>query len=151
MKAGILRDRIQLVTRLPKRQYFEAYHGIDVALDPFPYNGGVTTGDALWMGVPVLTVAGGSYLSRQGVMAMLAVGLPEFIAEDPEALIPLAKMWMNRRPELAELRRTMRERLLASPLADAPRFVRNLEASLRSEWAKRCAAEQPILQELPEQ
>ena len=151
MKAGILRDRIQLVTRLPKRQYFEAYHGIDVALDPFPYNGGVTTGDALWMGLPVLTVAGGSYLSRQGVLAMLAVGLPEFIAEDPDALIPLAKMWMNRRPELAEIRRTMRERLLASPLADAPRFVGNLEASLRSEWAKRCAGEQPILQELPEQ
>ena len=150
VKAGILRDRFQLVARLPRRQYFEAYHGIDIALDPFPYNGGVTTGDALWMGVPVLTVAGSSYLSRQGAMAMLALGLPEFVAEEPDALIPLAQMWMNRRPELAQLRHSLRERLLASPLADAPRYVRNLEASLRAEWAKGCSLQEPILQQLPE-
>ena len=150
-KAGILRERVQLVTRLPRRQYFELYHGIDIALDPFPYNGGVTSGDALWMGVPVLTVAGGSYLSRQGVMMMLALGLPEFVAEDAEALIPLAKMWMSRRPELAQLRESLRERMRASPLADAPRYVRHLEASLRGEWAKRCAGDQPVLQGLTEQ
>jgi len=150
MKAGILRDRIQLVTRLPRQQYFETYHGIDIALDPFPYNGGVTTGDALWMGVPVLTVAGASYSSRQGVTQMLALGLPEFIAEDPDALIPLAKMWMNRRPELAQLRMTLRERLQNSPLADIPRYVRNLEASLRGEWAKRGTGDEPVLQQLPE-
>ena len=150
VKAGILRDRIQLVARLPRQQYFEAYHGIDIALDPFPYNGGVTTGDALWMGVPVLTVAGSSYLSRQGAMAMLALGLPEFVAEEPDTLIPLAKIWMHRRPELAQLRNTLRERLLASPLADAPRYVRNLEASLRAEWAKGCSLQEPILQQLAE-
>ena len=146
MKAGILRDRIQLVSRLPRRQYFETYHEIDLALDPFPYNGGVSTGDALWMGVPVLTVAGASYLARQGVMQILAMGLPEFVAEDLPALVPLAKMWMNRRPELAQLRQTMRERLLASPLADAPRYVRNLEATLRGVWVKRCASQEPVIE-----
>ncbi len=150
MKAGILRDRIQLVTRMARSQYFALYGEIDIALDPFPYNGGVTTCDALGMGVPVLTVAGESYVSRQGVMQMLALGLPEFVAESPEALIPLAKMWMNKRPELSELRRTMRERLLASPLADAPRYVRNLEASLRAEWARRCPGDESVLQPLAE-
>ena len=150
MKAGILRDRIQLVTRMVRPQYFEAYGEIDVALDPFPYNGGVTTGDALWMGVPVLTVAGENYASRQGVMQMLALGLPEFVAESPEALIPLGKMWMTKRPELARLRETMRERLRTSPLGDAPRYVRNLEASLRAEWARRCPGEESVLQPLAE-
>jgi len=150
MKAGILRDRIQLLSRMARPQYFSAYGEIDVALDPFPYNGGVTTCDALWMGVPVLTVAGESYVSRQGVMQMLALGLSEFVAESPEALIPLAKMWMSRRPELGELRRTMREQLLASPLADAPRYVRNLEASLRAEWTLRCPGEESVLQPLAE-
>lgn len=147
-KGGILRDRLQLVTRLPERQYLESYGVIDIALDPFPYNGGVTTGDALWMGVPVLTVAGGSYASRQGAMMMLALGLPEFVAGDADELIALAKMWMNRRPELAELRAGLRQRLLANPLADAPRYVRTLEASLRAEWAKRCTGDEPVLQPL---
>jgi protein O-GlcNAc transferase len=148
MKAGILRDRIQLVRRMARPQYFAMYGEIDIALDPFPYNGGVTTGDALWMGVPTLTVAGENYASRQGVMQMLAVGLAEFVAESPEALIPLAKMWLGKRSELARLRETMRERLLASPLADAPRYVRALEASLRGEWARRCPGDESVLQPL---
>ncbi len=150
MKAGILRDRVRLVTRLPFRKYLELYSTFDLALDPFPFNGGVTTGDALWMGVPILTVAGGTYVSRQGVMQMLALDLPEFVAETPEALIPLAKMWMGRRPELAELRKTLRERVRSSPLGDAPRYARNLEASLRAEWARRCPGEESVLQPLAE-
>ncbi len=137
VQGGILRDRVEVISRVPKDQYFEAYQRFDVTLDPFPYNGGVTTGDSLWMGVPVLTVAGNTYVSRQGLMANAAVGLPEFVADSPESLIDLARDWTKRRDELAALRAGLRARLLASPLGDAPRYVRNLENALREVWAKR--------------
>jgi len=136
-RAGILRERIELINRLPRDQYFERYSTFDLALDPFPYNGGVTTCDALLMGVPVLTVAGNSYVSRQGVMQMTQVGLPEFVADSPAALVTIGKEWMRKRDELAVIRDGLRERLLASPLCDAERYVRNLEVALRKAWAER--------------
>lgn len=134
---GILRERVEFVFRVPKQEYFATYSRFDLSLDPFPYNGGVTTGDSLWMGVPVLTVAGPSYVSRQGVMAMTAVGLPEFAARSPEDLVRLAKEWTGRRDELAEIRAGLRDRLAKSLLADAPRYVRNLEEALRNVWRDR--------------
>lgn len=134
---GINRGRVEVVFRLPREGYFEAYRRFDLSLDPFPYNGGVTTGDSLWMGVPVLTVAGTSYVSRQGAMAMTAVGLPEFVAESPADLVRLAKEWTTRRRELAEIRTGLRDRLAKSPLADGPRYVRNLEDALRKAWQER--------------
>jgi predicted O-linked N-acetylglucosamine transferase (SPINDLY family) len=136
VRAGILRDRIQLINRLQRDQYFARYGEIDVSLDPFPYNGGVTTCDSLWMGVPVFTVAGTCYRSRQGVMQMLAVGLDEFIAPTVEDLVPLAKMWMNRRDELSTLRAGLRDRMLASPLCDGPSYVRHWETALRNAWCE---------------
>ena len=141
VQGGILRDRVEVISRVPKDKYFEAYHQFDATLDPFPYNGGVTTGDSLWMGVPVLTVAGNTYVSRQGLMANAAVGLPEFVADNADSLIELAKGWTKRRDELATIRAGLRERLLSSPLGDAPRYVRNLETALREVWANRLAAE----------
>ncbi len=140
VQGGILRDRVEVISRVPKEQYFETYQRFDVTLDPFPYNGGVTTGDSLWMGVPVLTVAGNTYVSRQGLMANAAVGLPEFVADSPESLIDLARSWSKRRDELAAIRAGLRARLLASPLGDAPRYVRNLETALREVWANRLPA-----------
>jgi len=133
-KAGVLRDRVEVLPRLPREKYFETYQSFDLALDPFPYNGGVTTGDALWMGVPVLTVVGGTYVARQGLMVNHVLGLNEFTAASADELPGLAKQWKNRLPELAELRGTLRQRLLASPLGDAQRYVRNLEAALRRVW-----------------
>jgi len=135
-KAGVLRDRVQLVNRLPRDKYFEQYCEIDLALDPLPYNGGVTTCDALWMGVPVLAVAGTSYVSRQGVMQLVTVGLTDFIAGSPQELIDVAKAWTDRRPELADIRAGLRDRLAASPLCDGPRYVRHLETAVREAWVK---------------
>src|SRR5207302_3330957 len=83
-KLGVASDRLELVYRLPAAEYFEAYQPIDLALDPFPFNGGVTTCDALWMGVPVLTVAGKDYRSRQGVSILNNLGLPEFAADSAD-------------------------------------------------------------------
>jgi predicted O-linked N-acetylglucosamine transferase (SPINDLY family) len=134
---GIVRDRVEPVFRMPREGYFEAYRRFDLSLDPFPYNGGVTSGDSLWMGVPVLAVAGASYVSQQGAMAMTAVGLREFVADSPDDLVRLAKEWANRRAELAEIRAGLRDRLAMSPLADGPRYVRNLEDALRTAWRER--------------
>lgn len=141
--AGVFRDRIEVVMRLQKQEYFEAYQMFDLSLDPFPYNGGVTTGDSLWMGVPVLTVEGATYHSRQGAMVMRQLGLDGFVADGPADLIRLAREWTKRRDELAEIRAGLRDRVAAAPIADGPRYVRHLEAGLRAEWVK-LLGERPV-------
>jgi predicted O-linked N-acetylglucosamine transferase (SPINDLY family) len=137
IEAGVPGDRVQLVLRLPKNEYFEAYQLFDLALDPFPYNGGVTTCDALWMGVPVLAVAGNSYVSRQGAAILTHAGLGEFVADSPEMLVALAKTWGENRDVLAEIRAGLRQQLAKSPVADGPGYVRGLEAALRRAWKER--------------
>ena len=133
--AGVAADRLDLLPRLPTADYFAAYQRMDVALDPFPYNGGVTTGDALWMGVPVLTVAGPTYVSRQGAGLMTRIGLPEFVAADAGELVSLAKRWANDRATLAAIRAGLRERLAGSGVCDGPGYVAGLEAELRRVWS----------------
>jgi predicted O-linked N-acetylglucosamine transferase (SPINDLY family) len=129
---GIAADRLEVIYRLPWRDYLAAYQAIDLVLDPFPYNGGWTTCDALWMGVPVLTLAGGDARSRRGVSILQAVGLPEFIADSPSQYVQLAAMWAQQRDALAELRARLRKLLRTSSLTDAPRYVRHLEVAYRT-------------------
>jgi predicted O-linked N-acetylglucosamine transferase (SPINDLY family) len=136
LAAGVRRDRLELVFRLPTREYFEAHNLIDLMLDPFPYNGGVTTCDALWMGVPVLAVAGESYLARQGASIMTHVGLSEFVAESPEQLVELAKTWAANKEWLADIRLGLRKQMMKSPVADGVRYVRSLESALRQAWLR---------------
>jgi predicted O-linked N-acetylglucosamine transferase (SPINDLY family) len=136
-RSRIAENRVDLLGRLPRPEYFATYCRFDLSLDPFPYNGGVTTGDSLWMGVPVVGRAGDDYRSRQGLMAMRAVGLCEFVTDAPEGLVQVVREWSQRRSELAVIRRGLRERLAASPLADAPRYVRNLEEAVRRVWRDR--------------
>jgi protein O-GlcNAc transferase len=134
--AGLPPERLELVMRLPKREYFETYSRFDLALDPFPYNGGVTTGDALWMGVPVLAVAGRGYVARQGVAVLTHAGLPEFAAESPEQLIELAKIWAANREMLAEIRAGLRTQV-ARTIADGKAYATRLESALRGAWKER--------------
>lgn len=141
VRAGILRERIQVIERLPRDRYFAMYNTIDLALDPFPYNGGITTCDAMYMGVPVLTLAGDSYVSRQGVLQNIHVGLPEFIADSPQTLIDIARHWTKNRPALAEIRAGLRERLTASPIMNAGHYVQQLEEALRTAWVKHAIPE----------
>jgi predicted O-linked N-acetylglucosamine transferase (SPINDLY family) len=126
---GVASDRLELVYRLSTRDYLEAYQPLDLALDPFPYGGGVTTCDSLWMGVPVLTVAGRDARGRHGVSILNAIGLPEFVADGPEQLVGLAATWAEYRTTLAELRSALRELMLQSPLTDAAGYVKHLEAA----------------------
>jgi predicted O-linked N-acetylglucosamine transferase (SPINDLY family) len=134
VRAGILRDRVVLLGRMPRDQYSAAYNDIDVALDPFPYNGGVTTCDALWMGVPVLSLAGTSYVARQGAMQLITLGLGAMLAADADGFLTLARGLTKRREELAGLRSRLRGILAQSPLCDATGYVRDLEATLRTAW-----------------
>jgi len=126
-RAGIDSSRLTMVLSRPEEEYFHAYQSIDVALDPFPFNGRTTTCDALWMGVPVLTVAGQDCRSRQGVSILTSVGLADFIAESPEKLVGLASIWAAQTDALADLRSCLRDMMTQSPLMDAAGFVRNLE------------------------
>ena len=136
-KTGILRDRVQMLPRMPFSKYLAAHGPIDLALDPFPYNGGVTTCDALWMGVPVLAVAGNTYASRQGFMLMTRLGLGEFVADSPDQLVKLAKHWTLCRPALAEVRAELRGKLAASEICDGPKYCRSLEEAYRQAVAQR--------------
>jgi len=131
---GIPPERIELHDKTRYESYFLLYHDADIALDPFPYNGGTTTLDALYMGLPVVTLAGSSGMSRAGVSILSNAGLADRIAASPDDYIRLAMDLAKDTPRLAELRRTLRQRLIRSPLMDAPRFVRNLESAYRTMW-----------------
>jgi protein O-GlcNAc transferase len=132
--AGITSDRLEFIGELPWEQYMQTFGRIDISLDPFPYNGGITTCDSLYMGVPLVSLSGQTAVGRAGRSILSNVGLPELIAETPEEYVEIAVKLSSDLPRLAELRRTLRERMQASPLMDAPRFARNIEAAYRQMW-----------------
>ncbi len=129
---GIAPERLLLEGASPREDYLAAYQRVDIALDPFPYPGGTTSVEGLWMGVPVLTLAGASALSRQGESLMRNLGLDDWVARDAEDWLARALRQASDLPALSALRAGLRERLLASPLCDAPRFAAHFEAALRS-------------------
>jgi predicted O-linked N-acetylglucosamine transferase (SPINDLY family) len=131
-RRGVSSDRLELVYRLSGTDYLEAYQPLDLTLDPFPYGGAVTTCDSLWMGVPVLTVTGRDARGRQGTSLLSALGLPEFIADTPAQLVPLAATWADQRAGLADLRAALRDMVAQSPLTDAAAYTRHLEAAYRA-------------------
>jgi len=115
------------------------YRRVDIALDSFPYNGTTTTCEATLMGVPVVALAGSLHRGRVGVSLLTAMGLPELIARDEEEYIRIAVGLAGDRARLAELHRTLRDRMLASPLCDAAVFARGLEGALWGVWREWCA------------
>lgn len=122
---------------LPTRESsLEAYNRIDIALDPFPYPGGTTTVEALWMGVPVLTLAGQRLVSRMGESYLQNAGLPHWIARDREEYLARAVRYAADLPALSALRQGLRARVLASPIFDAPRFARHFEQAIRGMWRR---------------
>jgi len=136
---GIDLGRIELVAPCPWMDFLRLFHRIDVALDPFPCNGMTVTCHTLWMGVPVITRAGATAVPRAGRSLLHVLGLREWIANSEEDLIQIAAAAANDLPRLAELRRTLRGRMQASPLMDAPRFAHNIEAAFRTMWESWCA------------
>ena len=139
---GIDAARLIFVPPLALADYYRQYNQIDIALDPFPWPGGTTTCDTLWMGVPVITLAGQTAVSRGGSSILSNVGLPELIARAPPDYVRLAVELAADTARLAKLRATLRPRMLASPLMDAPRFAAEVEAAYRSMWHTWCRTRQ---------
>lgn len=137
--SGIDPARLILEGLSPRAEYLKTYQRVDIALDPFPYTGGTTTCEALWMGVPVLTVAGQRFLSRQGVGLLMNAGLPQWVAADSGDYLARAKSHAGDLKSLALLRAGLRQQVLASPLFDAPRFAQQFELALHAMWQERRA------------
>ena len=136
---GIPATRIELRGGSGHRAFLREYNDIDIVLDPFPYSGGLTTCEALWMGVPTVTVPGEIFASRHSMSHLSNAGLADWVAPDLAAYVELAVARASDVQALAALRAGLRARVKASPLCDAPRFGRNLGAVLRLAWRDWCA------------
>jgi predicted O-linked N-acetylglucosamine transferase (SPINDLY family) len=135
---GIGADRLHLEGKSPRAAYLAAYAQVDLALDPFPFTGGTTTAECLWMGVPVLTLQGDRMVSRQGVGLMVNAGLADWVAQDADDYVARAVRLVADLDGLAALRARLREQVRHSPVFDASRFAAHLEAALREMWVNWC-------------
>lgn len=137
--AGIDPARLDLVGFIRDAAgHLAAYNRIDIALDPHPYNGTITTCDTLWMGAPLVTLAGSRHAARVGASLMTAIGLPELVAPTPDRYAAIAAGLAGDLTRLMRLRMGMRERVRASALCDEKRFMRNLETAYRMIWRRWC-------------
>jgi predicted O-linked N-acetylglucosamine transferase (SPINDLY family) len=137
-EAGIDPDRIDCRGASPHREFLRQYNDIDIALDPFPYSGGLTTCEALWMGVPTVALAGETFAARHSVSHLSNAGLADWVAEDAEQYAAIALDRARDLDALAALRARLRREVAASPLCDAMRFGRSLGAALRYAWRVWC-------------
>ncbi|MDD5248843.1 MAG: tetratricopeptide repeat protein [Rhodocyclaceae bacterium] len=139
---GVGKERLDLREASSHRQMFAEYGDIDIALDTFPFNGGMTTLEALWMGVPVVTLCGDTVVSRQTVSALANIGLAEELAfPSVDAFVAGAVALANNPARLTELRSQIRPRMAASPLRQSAAFTRDIEAIFRRAWQAYCRGE----------
>ncbi|AWB08057.1 glycosyltransferase (plasmid) [Azospirillum humicireducens] len=137
--AGVDPARLDLVGFIKDAAgHLAAYNRIDIALDPHPYNGTITTCDTLWMGAPLVTLAGSRHAARVGASLMTAVGLPELVAATPDRYAAIAADLAGDLTRLMRLRMGLRERVRRSALCDETRFMRNLETAYRLMWRRWC-------------
>ena len=136
--AGIAPRQIVLQGASPHRELLAAYGEIDIALDPFPYSGGLTTLESLWMGVPVVTLGGDGFAARHSLSHLTTLGLPALAAAGPDGYVDIAIGLARDLPRLARLREELRARMASSPLCDGPRFTGHLEAAYRVMWQHWC-------------
>jgi protein O-GlcNAc transferase len=139
-KLGVDPNRLDFVGRAPMPEFFKFFHRADLCLDSIPYPGHTTGLDGLWMGVPAVTLAGATSCARGGVSILTNVGLPELIARTPREYVDLNVKLAGDIPKLAEMRKGLREKLRASPLMDAGRFAKSVEAAYRQMWKNWCAS-----------
>jgi protein O-GlcNAc transferase len=137
---GVAADRVELVTWLPAAEHLALYHRVDIALDPFPYNGTTTTCEALWMGVPVITLRGHRHAGRVGASLLTRIGLTDLIAHSIEEYVEIAVALAGNSGRLDDLRRALRPRMAASTICDERAFACKMEAAFRSMWQHWCAA-----------
>jgi protein O-GlcNAc transferase len=139
IRAGVAAERVELLgAGLSKEQHMGLYHRVDLGLDPFPYNGTTTTCDALWMGVPVVTLAGRTHVARVGLSLVSHLGFPEWGVETPDAYVAKCRELTRDLPGLAGVRLRLREQMRQSPICDAPQFITQLETVFRGLWQRWC-------------
>jgi protein O-GlcNAc transferase len=138
---GIDPGRLEFHGFLPWEEFWALHARIDLALDSYPSNGGTTTCESLWLGVPVVSRMGAAFLSRAGLSLLAAIGLEELVARSAEDYLRIARDLARDRARLAELRAGMRARMRASPLLDAAAFTRDLEGLYRAAWKRWCAGQ----------
>ncbi len=137
--AGVAADRVEFLARVTLDKYLAIYDTVDIALDSYPYGGGTTTFDSLWMGVPVVTATGPRSVSRSAASLLQELGLDDWIAPSIDDFVEVALARAADRDAIAALRGSLRARLQASPLTDVPRFTRDLESAYRQMWLARTA------------
>lgn len=135
---GVSKERVVFTERVARPDYLRLHQQVDVMLDPFPYNGHMTTCDALWMGVPVVTLAGKTAVARGGLSLLSTAGLPELVASSAGEYVRIAVALANDLPRLAALRAGLRARMKTSPLMDVARYTRGLEDAYRTMWRRWC-------------
>jgi len=135
---GIEPGRITFVAFQPRLPYLMEYHQIDVVLDAIPSNGHTTSLDAFWMGVPVVTLVGQTVVGRAGLSMLRNLGPPDLVAETPEQFVQIAVQLAGNLDVLSRLRAMLRGRMQRSPLMDASRFARGIEAAYRWMWERWC-------------
>jgi predicted O-linked N-acetylglucosamine transferase (SPINDLY family) len=139
LEAGVEPDRVILQDSIPSQaEHLALYSQVDVGLDSFPYNGTTTTCEALWMGVPVVCLAGNRHAGRVGVSILTQMELTDLIADSPEDYARIAVELANAPIRLSELRNSLRQRMSVSPLCDAKTFARTMEDAYRKMWRNWC-------------
>ncbi|MEA2709704.1 MAG: hypothetical protein QOF78_2305 [Phycisphaerales bacterium] len=133
-------SRVAIVQNVQVAEYFALFHRIDIAFDPFPYNGGITTCDTLWMGVPLVTLTGDRYVSRQGLALLSQVGLADLAANSEQEYFQIAVALANDPARRAALRTTLPLTTARSPICDGRLFTSGLMAFYRDAWRKWCAS-----------
>ena len=139
VNAGIASERIELYPRIPLDFFRKLHHKVDIALDSHPYSGGTTTCESLWMGVPTLTLTGGTSISRSTSSLMQTMGLGDWVTNTEDQFIEAAKHNISNLDKLNELRRGLRNRLENSPIMDSVQFTLYLEKAYREAWIKKCS------------
>jgi hypothetical protein len=135
---GIPTARLSFEGPTELSQMMQRYGAIDIALDPTPYNGGTTTLQALWMGVPVIALRGGNFVSRMGASFLATLGKPEWIAHDDDHYRAIARQLAEHLPAIRAGRAELRQQMTQSPLADLDRYAAEFQQLLRRLWVSHC-------------
>lgn len=136
---GIAAQRLEFHGKLPAAEFYRKFLEVDITLDPASVSGGTTTCESLWMGVPVIALVGGRFITRVSYSFLSTAGLSNFAATSPEDYIRIAVGLAGNLPQLAEIRAGLRDRLRTTPLTDEVGFTRNLEKLYREIWRKWCS------------
>jgi len=136
---GIGAERVRLIGFTPHAEHLKVYHEVDLGLDPFPQNGGVSTAEALWMGVPVVALNGTTLSGRIAASMLTALDMQDWIAGSDEEYVRIAVEAARDLPRLARTRAFLRPRLAASDFGDVQRYTRAVEAAYRQMWRRWCA------------